>query len=141
MFRDAGNSAPFALLTLHPPIHLVGFTKRIFGADVVASEDEALQDRALPTVTGPLRVECFDGRIRTVQIVVIDLDELTEEIRLDGRTIGFIGRAGHIFVAQTGTRLDRAEECGQLLSWHKAMTFLATSNPFVFSLVPRCQGE
>jgi hypothetical protein len=126
MFPDAGNGALFALLAVHLTIHLVRFTKQIFGAAVVASEDEALQDRAPRTVTGRLRVECFDGRIRTVQIVVIDLDELTEEIRLNGRTIGFICRAGPIFVAMTGTRLDRAEECGQCLLWDKAATILVT---------------
>jgi hypothetical protein len=126
MIPDAGNSAPSAALGMHPPTHLVRFTKRNIGAGIVASEDKAVQDRALRTVSVPLGLEWFVGRIRMIQIDVIDLDDLTEEIRLDGYTIGFISRAGRIFVAQTGTRLDRAEECGQCLLWDKAAAILVT---------------
>ena len=79
---------------------------------------------ALQADTVPPQVKWFDGRIRTVQIVVNDLNELTEEICLDGNTIGFISRVGRIFVAQTGTRLDRAEECGQCFLWDEAATIL-----------------
>lgn len=123
---DVGPGVPSAVLAMHPPIQWVGVTKRTIETELVSSEGEALQDQALRDVTVPLCLEWFDGRIRTIQLVVIDLDETTEEIRLDGRTIGFIGRAGAIFVAQTGTRLDRAEECGQCLVWDTAATILVT---------------
>jgi hypothetical protein len=85
---------------------------------------EELQGRAPGAVTVPLRMEWFDNRIRTIPIVVIDLHDLTEEIRLDGHTIGFITRAGRIFVARAGARLDRAEECAQSLIWDKVATIL-----------------
>lgn len=84
------------------------------------------QGEAFRTVTVPLRLEWLDGLIRTIQLTVVDLDDLTEEIRLDGQTIGFINRAGRIFVAQSGTRLDQAEECGQCLLWDKAAAILVT---------------
>lgn len=87
---------------------------------------EGLEDRALNAITVPVRLEWFDDRIRTIQLTVIDLDDLTEELRLDGETIGFIGRADRVFVAHTGTRLDRAEECGQYLLWDKAASILVT---------------
>lgn len=126
MFPDVEDIAPSALLAMHPPIDLAGITKRIIEAEIVSSQKQPLQDRELRTVTVPLRLEWFDGRIRTIQIVVIDRDDLTEEISLDGHTIGFIGHAGHIFVAQAGTRLDRATEAGQCLLWDKAATILVT---------------
>lgn len=84
----------------------------------------SLQVQALRTVTVPLRLERSDGVIRTIQLTVIDRDEWTEEVRLYGATIGFVERAGSIFVALTGTRLDLAEECGQCLLWDKAATML-----------------
>lgn len=75
----------------------------------------------------PLRLEWFDHRIRTIQLVVIDRDEVTEDLRLGGRTIGFVHHAGRIFVALTGSRLDLAEECGQCLLWDKAAAILVTT--------------
>jgi hypothetical protein len=74
--------------------------------------------------TVPLRLEWFDGGVGTVRLTVIDLDDLTQEIALDGQTIGFIGRAHGVFVALTGTRLDRAEECSQSLLWDKSAAIL-----------------
>lgn len=89
--------------------------------------DHVLQDRVLRTVTVPLRVEWSDDQIRTLQMVVIDLDQFTEELHLDGQTIGFIHRAGRIFVASAGTRFDQAEECAQCLLWDKAAAILVTT--------------
>lgn len=90
-------------------------------------QDRIGEDQTLRTVTVPLRLEWLDHRIWTIQVVVIDRDELTEELRLGGQTIGFIHHAGRIFVALTGTRLDWAEECGQCLLWDKAAALLATT--------------
>lgn len=83
----------------------------------------APQDSALKTVTVSVLVEWRDG-IRTIHSTVVPPDGLTEEIRLDGRVIGFIHRAGRIFVALNGARLDRAVECGQSLLWDKVATQL-----------------
>lgn len=99
----------------------VGVNGRGEEEQIVSTQGEASR-----TVTVPLRLEWLDGLIRTIQLTVVDLDDLTEEIRLDGQTIGFINRAGRIFVAQSGTRLDRAEECGQCLLWDKAAATLVT---------------
>jgi hypothetical protein len=100
---------------------LVGVNGRGEEEQIMSTQGEAFR-----TVTVPLRLEWLDGLIRTIQLTVVDLDDLTEEIRLDGQTIGFINRAGRIFVAQSGTRLDRAEECGQCLLWDKAAAILVT---------------
>jgi hypothetical protein len=126
MILAAEDLAPLALSTVCATIQMVGTAGRMGEATALSSKDEALQDRALRTVAVPLRLEWFDGRTRTIQIVVTDLDDRTEELRLDGHTIGFISRAGPIFVALTGTRLDRAEECGQCLLWDNAATILVT---------------
>jgi hypothetical protein len=123
MIPEVRNVARSTLSGIRPPTRLVGVTKRITETEMISLQEEALRDRALRTVTVPL-LEWFDGVTRTIQLTVVDLDHLTEEICLDGQTIGFIARAGGIFVAQTGTRLDRAEECGQCLVWDKAATIL-----------------
>lgn len=74
-----------------------------------------------------LRVEWFDDRIIVLPMIVIDRGDSDYEIRIRGRLIGFIHRAGRVFVALTGTRLDRAEECGQYLMFDLAAGKLATT--------------
>ena len=109
-----------------PPFARVVFRDQILRASEMASAEKAARrNRARQTVTVPLRLEGFDGVISTIQLRVVDVDHSTEQIFLDGQTIGFISRAGGIFVAQSGVRLDRAEECGQCLSWDKAAKMLA----------------
>ncbi|MEO8907289.1 MAG: hypothetical protein ABI310_04345 [Microbacteriaceae bacterium] len=78
-------------------------------------------------VTVPLRVAWSDYRIKTIPIVVADVDDLNCEIRCQGQVLGFIHRAGRVFVALRGTRLDRAEECGQSLLWDIAAGKLVTA--------------
>ena len=83
----------------------------------------SLQERVTETVTVAVRLEWRD-RITTIQPMVIHRGDAVDEIRLDGCVIGFIHRAGHIFVALTGARLDHAEECGQSVVWDKAFALL-----------------
>lgn len=85
------------------------------------------QDWVSDTITMPVRMERCD-EIRTIEPTGIPLDHKTEEIHLDGRVIGFIHHAGPIFVALTGARLDRAEECGQSLLWDRAAARLVTES-------------
>ena len=87
----------------------------------------SLQGRVTETFTVAVRLEWRD-RITTIQPTVIHRGNTMDEIRLDGRVIGFIHRAGHIFVALTGTRLDHAEECGQSVVWDKAFALLLTES-------------
>jgi len=94
---------------------------------IVSSLDETLQDPALSAVTVPLRLEWSDDVIRVIPLTVIDLGNVVQEIRLNGQVIGFIHRADHIFVALSGARMDRAEECGQSLLWDKAAATLVTT--------------
>ncbi|WP_147303960.1 hypothetical protein [Subtercola boreus] len=108
------------------PPRIPAITEKTGEAEIVLSKGGALQDREFRTVTVPLRLEGFEGRIRTIQIAVTDLDNATEQVCLGGQTIGFISRAGRIFVALSGTRRDRAEECGQCLLWDEAATILVT---------------
>ena len=58
--------------------------------------------------------------ITTIQSIVLPHHGLTEEMRLNGQVIGFIQRAGRIFVALAGSRIDLAEECAQSLFWDTA---------------------
>jgi hypothetical protein len=117
--------ASWAFMPRIPLISSMAATAAV-GGDVGASSDEgplqelARLDLAPPMVAVPSHVEWGTGQLRTVQVDVIELDDLTEEIRLERHAIGLIARAGRIFVAQTGTRWDRAEECGQYLLWDKA---------------------
>ena len=93
----------------------------------MSSLDEILQDPALSAVTVPLRLEWSDDVIRVIPLTVIDLGNVVQEIRLNGQVIGFIHRVDHIFVALSGARVDRAEECGQSLLWDKAAATLVTT--------------
>lgn len=83
------------------------------------------QDWVADVIAVPVRMERCDG-IRTIEPTGIPGDRMTEEFLLDGRVIGFIHHAGPVFVALAGARLDRAEECGQSLSWDRAVALLVT---------------
>lgn len=58
-------------------------------------QDLTIQDHVPGTVTVALRVELPDDQIRTLQIMVIDRDQFTEELHMGVQTIGFIPRAGN----------------------------------------------
>lgn len=66
-----------------------------------------------------VRVE-WPGTVRTVRVTTSIRDDLTQEISVDGRVIGFIQLAGPVFVALLGARSDRAVECKQSRSWNLA---------------------
>lgn len=66
----------------------------------------------------PVAAEVETSAMR--ELVVTDLGDGLESLAMAGRTVGFIQRAGHVFVALTGTRTDRAVECGQFLVWDEA---------------------
>lgn len=74
-----------------------------------------------------LRMIDDSDELEIVPLVVSSIAPELEEIRNGETTIGFIERVGHLFVARTGERLDRAEECGQFLLWdHAAEELLHT---------------
>ncbi|MET4706007.1 hypothetical protein [Frigoribacterium sp. UYMn621] len=100
------------------------FANRLVEADLGFPQTEGLREVPLRVDTVPLPVGSFYGQMQTIQIEVFDLNELTEEIVLAGNTIGFISRVCPIFVAETGSRVDRAEECGQFLVWDSAAALL-----------------
>jgi hypothetical protein len=52
----------------------------------------------------------------------IDLD--LYEVVHDGRVVGYVEVVGHVFVALTGPRYDRAEEVRQALSFSEAIEAL-----------------
>lgn len=76
-------------------------------------------DGALVTTITWVRVKSRD-ETRVIRLTTIRHDDQTEEIRLDGKVIGFVHRAGLIFVALIGSRLDRALECAQSVMWDGA---------------------
>jgi hypothetical protein len=55
----------------------------------------------------------------------IDID--LYEISRDGEIAGFIEVVGHIFVALSGDRYDRAVEVSQTLTFHDAMVALGVA--------------
>ncbi|GAB3802432.1 hypothetical protein GCM10028798_19560 [Humibacter antri] len=67
-----------------------------------------------------VRLDIDADRIETVSLVVVPRDNDLVEIDLERHVLGFIERAGQVFVALAGERLDRAEECGQSLLWDQA---------------------
>jgi hypothetical protein len=60
------------------------------------------------------------NRTETVKLMVVPRSDDLEEIDADRHVLGYIHRAGRVFVALAGERLDRAEECGQSLLWDRA---------------------
>ncbi|GAB3608311.1 MULTISPECIES: hypothetical protein [Humibacter] len=67
-----------------------------------------------------VRLDIDADRIETVKLVVVPRANDLVEIDLERHVLGFIERAGQVFVALAGERLDRAEECGQSLLWDHA---------------------
>lgn len=68
---------------------------------------------------------CIDAdRIDTVTLKVVPRTCELDEIKVGCQLLGYIERVGHVFVALTGERLDRAEECGQSLLWDLAAAAL-----------------
>ena len=66
--------------------------------------------------------------IVTIELLVRRVDADLDEIRWADRTVGYVQRAGRIFVALIGARADRAEECGQYLLWDFAAIGLLSSD-------------
>lgn len=67
-----------------------------------------------------VRVGFESDRIEAVDVTVVPRDDDLEELDVDRQVLGYIYRAGKVFVALAGERLDRAEECGQSLLWDTA---------------------
>lgn len=86
--------------------------------------DNSVEDSSVSAVTVPLRLESPHNAIRIVTLTVVECDDTVQEIRCDGQVIGFIHRAGRIFVALTGNRQDRALECAQSVLWEKVASTL-----------------
>lgn len=51
---------------------------------------------------------------------IVPISRDCEKIQYQHEVVGYIEHVGHIFVALCGSRLDRAEECGQCLLWDQA---------------------
>lgn len=84
-------------------------------------------EKVVKTVTMPLRFEGLDDQIKTIRPVIVYVDDSICEVDLDGQILGYIQHVGKVFVALAGTRLDRAEECGQSLLWDKAASTLVAA--------------
>lgn len=59
-------------------------------------------------------------RIETVKLLVVPRNIDLVEIDVEQHILGYIRRAGRVFVALAGERLDLAEECGESLLWDQA---------------------
>ncbi len=86
-----------------------------------------------------VRVE-WPGTVRTVRVTTSIRDDLTQEISVDGRVIGFIQLAGPVFVALLGARSDRAVECKQSRSWNMAAAQLVIETG-IFPKEPAANGS
>lgn len=90
----------------------------------MSSFDNSVEDSSVGAATVPLRLESPHNAMRIVTLTVVECDDLVQEIRCDGHVIGFIHRAGRIFVALAGSRHDRALECAQSVLWEKVASTL-----------------
>ena len=88
---------------LCPPTQVKTESKTLPSAETVAGR----------TVT--VRMVNARDEIITIRLVLKYVDPDLDEIRYSDRTIGYVQRADRVFVALTGARADRAEECGQYL--------------------------
>lgn len=79
------------------------------------------------TVT--VRMVTARDEIVTIRLLLRCVSTDLDEIRYSDRTIGYVQRAGRVFVALTGARADRAEECGQYLLWDQAAIRLVSVLP------------
>lgn len=71
-----------------------------------------------------VRLDIDSDRVETVKLVVVPVRHDLVEVDLECQILGFIERAGAVFVALAGERLDKAEECGQSLLWDHAAAVL-----------------
>jgi hypothetical protein len=75
-----------------------------------------------------VRVEASDDRIVTVDVTVKER-ALAQEISIGGTVLGFIEKAGRVYVALRGQRWDRAEECAASVLWDRAVARLVETSP------------
>jgi hypothetical protein len=75
-----------------------------------------------------VRVEASDDRIVTVEVTVKER-ALAQEISIGGTVVGFIEKAGRVYVALRGQRWDRAEECAASVLWDHAVARLVERSP------------
>lgn len=61
-----------------------------------------------------------------LDLVVKPVGSDLEAIQCEGHILGYVQRAGRIFVSLLGERADRAEECGQYLVWDGAAARLSS---------------
>lgn len=73
-----------------------------------------------------LRMPDSRDEIFTIELQVISAGAGLDEIRRGNVTFGFVQTAGRVFVALSGARADRAEECGQYLLWDQAAARLVS---------------
>lgn len=68
----------------------------------------------------PVRMVNREEEIDLVDLDVVEISRDCDKIQYDHMVIGYIQHVGHVFVALTGPRLDRAEECRQSMLWDHA---------------------
>jgi hypothetical protein len=74
-----------------------------------------------------VRMSTDADRIETVKLLVVPRNLDLVEIDVEQHVLGYIRRAGRVFVALAGERLDVAQECGQSLLWDQAAADLVRS--------------
>jgi hypothetical protein len=83
---------------------------------------QAIADR-----TVRLRIDDDRAGVESITLVLISVGTDLDEVRRDGLTIGYIRHVGRLFVALSGIRQDRAEECGQFPLWDYAAQRLVSA--------------
>lgn len=64
--------------------------------------------------------------IEVLELVAKSVDADLDAIQCAGHTLGYVQRAGRVFVSLVGERADRAEECAQSLKWDVAAARLSS---------------
>ena len=81
-----------------------------------------------------LRTTNATGGITVLDLVVKSVESDLDAVECDHHTLGYVQRAGRVFVSLVGERADRAEECGQYLLWDKAADRLSSYCPHAGTL-------
>jgi hypothetical protein len=73
-----------------------------------------------------LAVRGSHDEVDVLELVVKPVEADLDAIQCAGHTLGYVQRAGRVFVSLVGERADRAEECAQSLAWDLAAARLST---------------
>jgi len=73
-----------------------------------------------------LRLPGMNEEFAVADLVVTSVERDLDAIQCAGHIVGYVQRAGRVFVSLIGERADRAEGCAQSLDWNAAAARLSS---------------